>query len=259
MNADVATPRAVPLDVPTDVGHTTMWMAHKCTLVMGEPTNGGRDESPDGTDRTRNRAEEPRKQVYAALSDARCRSVLSVLDRDGPTSPEALAAAVCADERDVATDAVSDADAESVLVDLHHVRLPRLEAAGLVSRNEDATVRANLDGHEAVPDVRAFLETDRRHAAASLAHLAVPERRAALVVLAETDDPVDLSTLAAEIRRLADADPGIDSGDSLPLALHHVHLPRLEAAGFVRYDPDANVVESRLQASTEEGVAGEME
>ncbi|AUV82033.1 hypothetical protein C2R22_10540 [Salinigranum rubrum] len=214
---------------------------------MGEPTNTGRVEGID----------QARKRSYTALSDARCRHILSALDRDGPMSTETLAVTVSADERDVAVDAVSDADVESVLIELYHTCLPRLEAAGLVSRDEDGTVRARLDGHEAVPDVRAFLETDRRHAAASLAHLAVPERRAALVVLAGRNEPLDLSTLVAEMRRLDDFDSGVDSGDSLQVALHHVHLPRLEAAGFVRYDSDANVIEPRIQVADE--LAGETE
>jgi DNA-binding transcriptional ArsR family regulator len=218
---------------------------------MGEPTNTRRDESLEEIDQAR-------KRVYEALSDARCRRVLSALDRDGATSAETLAVTVSADARDVAPDAVSDADVESVLVELYHTHLPRLEVAGLVSRDEDGTVRAHLDGHEAVPDVRAFLDTDRRHAAASLAHLAVPERRAALAVLAGANEPTDLSTLAAEMRRLHGFDSGVGSGDLLPIALHHVHLPRLEATGFVRYDPDANVVEPRLPVAADE-LAGETE
>jgi hypothetical protein len=190
--------------------------------------------------------------VYAALGDARCRTVLAVLDRAGPTPLEELAVAVRAEERGVAVDAVSDADAE--LHELYHVSLPRLEAAGLVSRDDDV-IRASLDGHEVVPDVRAFLETGRRRAASSLRQLTLPERRAALAVVSAVDEPMQLSTLVAEMRRLDDFDADEESDDALPVALHHLHLPVLDRAGLLRYAPDRTLIEPAEPPSAEEGPA----
>jgi hypothetical protein len=149
-------------------------------------------------------------------------------------------------------DAVSDADAE--LHELYHVSLPRLEAAGLVSR-EDDVISASLDGHEAVPDVRAFLETGRGRAASSLRHLTLPERRAALAVVSAADEPMQLSTLVTEMRRLDDFDADEDLDDALPVALHHLHLPVLDRTGLLRYAHDQKLVEPAEPPSTEEGPA----
>jgi hypothetical protein len=66
------------------------------------------------------------------LSDARCRTVLSTLDRDGPMQQARLAAAVVADERGVSVEAVPDSDAERVLCELYHLHLPKLDRAGLL-------------------------------------------------------------------------------------------------------------------------------
>jgi hypothetical protein len=210
---------------------------------MGDPSDGGNETY-------RRERETHRERVYAALCDARCRTVLAVLNRDGPTPLEELAVAVRAEERDIGVDTVSGADAE--LQELYHVSLPRLEAAGLVSR-EDDVISASLDGHEAVPDVRAFLETGRQHAASSLRHLTFPERRAALVVVSTADEPMRLSTLTAEMRRLDGFDAGDDPDDALPVALHHLHLPLLDRAGLLRYAPDRKLVRPAEPASTDEG------
>jgi hypothetical protein len=177
--------------------------------------------------------------VFETLANPRHRTVLSVLDREGPMHTEALAAAVAVRGDDHHSVAEADAAADRARVELRHVLLPTLEAAGLVSVT-DETIRASFDGHDAVPDLRAFLESDRRRAAACLAHLAVPERRAVLTVLSETEEPTTLDALAAEIRPL---DEGDTAPDLLPVALHHVHLPKLDEAGLVRYDHEDHVVE----------------
>jgi DNA-binding transcriptional ArsR family regulator len=71
--------------------------------------------------------------------------------------------------------------------------------------------------------------------------LAAPERRVLLSVLQERDGgPVDVSTLARDLStRLREHDPDrARTPDDLQIALHHVHLPKLEAAGVVEWSDD---------------------
>ncbi|WP_135854460.1 DUF7344 domain-containing protein [Halorussus salinus] len=62
-------------------------------------------------------------------------------------------------------------------------------------------------------------------------------RRRALRALDPDEGPVALSELGD---RLAD-----ESDSSVEIKLHHVHLPKLDEAGLVRYDADENAVEAR--------------
>lgn len=70
-------------------------------------------------------------------------------------------------------------------------------------------------------------------------------RRLTLDVLSERAAPVDLADLAAAIeRRESDLDSasGADTKD-VTVALHHVHLPKLEEADLLEYDAESRVIE----------------
>lgn len=62
-----------------------------------------------------------------------------------------------------------------------------------------------------------------------------PERRQVLVRLNDfppaTDDAVELEAVFRD-----------DYLDDAAVSLHHVHLPKLDAAGFVDWDPDRRVI-----------------
>lgn len=66
--------------------------------------------------------------------------------------------------------------------------------------------------------------------------LASSRRRAVLETLATTSGPMSLSELLGEMR-----DEG--RANAVRVDLHHNHLPRLDRAGFVRYDPQEQVVD----------------
>lgn len=73
--------------------------------------------------------------------------------------------------------------------------------------------------------------------------LAASERRAVLDVLADRQEPIDLTTLASAVADRVDA-PTASSERAVKATLHHCHLPKLAAAGVVEYDTDAAVVAS---------------
>ncbi|MFC7141316.1 hypothetical protein ACFQMA_15940 [Halosimplex aquaticum] len=80
---------------------------------------------------------------------------------------------------------------------------------------------------------------------ALFAILADPRRRRLLDVL-ETRDPGARMALSELADRLAAAE-GSTSGErrhDVAAALHHVHLPKLDDAGLVEYDPTERVVEA---------------
>lgn len=76
---------------------------------------------------------------------------------------------------------------------------------------------------------------------------AAEQRRVVLDVLAGRSSPVDLDELVAGVAA-RDDDGDENAGASAPsttaVQLHHNHLPRLDEAGLVRYDPDDRSVEA---------------
>ena len=101
---------------------------------------------------------------------------------------------------------------------------------------------------------------------AAIEALAHPRRRETLTVLADLEAPVPLSELATAVDEVDPegvvvGEPATDGGTTpggdapgarpdssddrkrIELDLYHRHLPKLEAAGLVRFDPAAKVVE----------------
>ena len=72
------------------------------------------------------------------------------------------------------------------------------------------------------------------------------ERRLALDVLTERTTPVDLGELAtAIVVRGEGTDASTEAAAArVKLDLHHVHLPKLDEAGVIDYDPESCVVRS---------------
>ncbi|WP_254536245.1 DUF7344 domain-containing protein [Halomarina litorea] len=66
--------------------------------------------------------------------------------------------------------------------------------------------------------------------------LADEQRRALLAVLLERDGEMTLDDLRS---RLADR---VSDERNAGIRLHHVHLPKLEDAGLLTYDPETHVV-----------------
>lgn len=79
-------------------------------------------------------------------------------------------------------------------------------------------------------------------------------RRFIISTLRQRDDPVELTTLAREIgAHEADIDPSaVDSTEQkrVYVSLYQTHIPKLESAGFVRYDEETRTV-AAMPAVTE--------
>ncbi|WP_435062667.1 DUF7344 domain-containing protein [Halobaculum sp. EA56] len=88
------------------------------------------------------------------------------------------------------------------------------------------------------PNTAELHESDRHHLLES------DRRRLVLAILGERTQPVELDTLAAAV---AAAEEGVDRADGdahdrVTVSLHHVHLPKLDDYGVIRYDRESNTV-----------------
>lgn len=171
------------------------------------------------------------------LGSPRQRRVLSMLrDRSRPLTPDELAAGlVTADPS-----AVSEAERESVRVDLRHRCLPKLEAAGWIERRSDGFVvdeplpveRLDLS----IPSLRDPEHPSWEEVSVLLAR---PIRREILSIVADQRERLTVDELAATLRKRGVSS---DGGRPLSIALHHVDLPTLADVGVVEYDRDERTV-----------------
>lgn len=81
-----------------------------------------------------------------------------------------------------------------------------------------------------------------------VACLSNPRRRYAVWYLQQHSNPVPVATLAAEItaweQDTSTTTVSQDAVERVRIALHHNHLPRLEAAGIVEHDTEREQVEA---------------
>ena len=159
--------------------------------------------------------------VLERLTDRRRRALACLLE-DGPLPERELAARLAADGTARRPEAAA---VEAALGRLRQVDLPALADVDLIERTE-RRVRAG----EALQDrrVRKLVEADA-DLEALVDCLADATRRRVLATLADRDDPVGRDDLAAAL-----AGDGDEEG--LRTALHHRHLPKLDAAGLLAYD-----------------------
>ncbi|WP_372911681.1 hypothetical protein [Salinigranum sp.] len=207
------------------------------------PAQPRTDGPADPHDATRCSAE-----TIRALSCARRRLVVStLLDRPRPLSVDDLASVVV--DRD---DSGSPPTEREVRVALHHVDLPVLRAAELVTVDED-TGRVERGPH---PDLRngsltaLLLETTGQELWSALDVLRDPVRSSVVAVLDARGSAVTLDRLVRELRSrsVSDAVEIPQDPSELAVRLRHVHLPKLDAVGLVRYDDGDDTVCCRSKA-----------
>jgi DNA-binding transcriptional ArsR family regulator len=175
----------------------------------------------------------------AIVADPRQRRILSILEsRARPTTVDELGRRLAAVEHGDEA-AVDDADRRSIRLDLRHRCLPSLEAVGWIDRRPDGI---RLDDPLSAVDLSLppLRTPDDPAWPVVSALLARPSRRAILSVVADHDGHLTLTDLAAELRLRDDVQP--DDDRRLPIALHHVDLPKLAAIEVIEYDPDTRTV-----------------
>ena len=203
--------------------------------------------NPDGSARS----PRSRDEVFDALADSTRRELLRIVHRrsSNGVSKTDLAFELAAVTTDSPLASVTDDDHQRVLVDCQHRHLPALVDAGLVAEADDGTVVTTdhwvFDDSEfdAILADRTDDETDLD---ALFGALADSRRRTILTVLGNQYHPLSSETLARDVaaREAGTAARDVSRGrvEQVLTSLVHVHLPHLNDAGLVGYDPEASSV-----------------
>lgn len=175
--------------------------------------------------------------LYQAAVEHR-RVTLSVLCGTGSLSLEALAERV-ANEMGAGSTSSPDRLAGS----LHHNHLQHLREAGLVASDEATGValHSNVDDGR----VRTLIEAGAGAWDALDAMLSDERRERVVAILDSRDAPLLIDELAAAVAAYEGGTHGgpREAVASTRVSLHHVDLPKLDAAGVVSYDHEAGRVE----------------
>lgn len=90
--------------------------------------------------------------LFDVLAVSRRRTVLSILrERQTPIDGETLAQRIASHERDSPQEPVSDSAVQQIHVSLHHVHLPKLETAELVTYDREEGVVEVTDDADGIP------------------------------------------------------------------------------------------------------------
>ena len=88
-------------------------------------------------------------------------------------------------------------------------------------------------------------------------------RRLVLSMVREHDEPVELSTLSATVgaREAGISPEAVDAAERkrVYVSLYQSHIPKLESAGFIEYDPESRTVEARAAARAVDDYLGPVE
>lgn len=180
---------------------------------------------------------QPRSAVLQRLTGRRRDVLARLLDGDGARRERHLAAGLAAEGTDDSLEALAEAAVDRELRILRQIHLPVLEAVDLIERDRGAgTVAATAHPLYDDPRFRRFLSADA-DLDGLVDALADDYRRRVLAVLDDRDDPVSRADLAVDAAAALSV-----TAEQLRVALHHVHLPKLEAQGLLEYDTDDGVV-----------------
>jgi len=190
------------------------------------------------------------KDVFDGLTSRRRRLILAILvDGSDAVPSRELARRLGAVEAGVIPADVPDDRVDVLLADLRHVQLPTLADVGLLEWDEVEETVSTAD-HPAFddPTFRTLLESGA-DVDDVVECLACERRRTVLAALSTHEEPVERAALA---RQVAAYEPGPDTTEDVLVSLHHVHLPKLDDAGLVERDRQADTVGYRSHRSVDE-------
>jgi hypothetical protein len=193
--------------------------------------------------------------LFASLARSERRELLSILGAASePPTEEELAVALCTRAESPGN---ADPDGEHVArarQQLHHVHLPKLEAARLIVRDTDSETepgtvrRTNHPAYEdeGIVDCLAADDGAEDSLGALFEALAAERRRTVLDVLSHQFHPIHLETLARELkaREAGTAEQAVpsDAVERCCVDLRHAQLPMLADAGLIEYDREEGTV-----------------
>lgn len=171
-----------------------------------------------------------------AIADSGRREFLDLLLTDGPLHGTALAHRITTPDR---RPHPSTDRGTTTLAKLAHNHLPVLRAAGLIAWDPEREIVDTTD-HPALTDPRfvRLLRTDAVGMDAVLSGLAHEIRRIALTELWSGPKVTTRTALASDVRDCLKREAALGAGslESIEIALHHAHLPRLADDGFIEYE-----------------------
>lgn len=182
----------------------------------------------------------------SALSDRRQRRILAILlDSSRPIPVHELSVQLVARAADIDPADVSEADRQSVRMDLRHRCLPMLESVGWIDRQPAGVVA--VDGALSFEMERLspppLRDPDNPFWEVVSTLLARPYRQDLVAAVADRSQPVALESLATELlARGGRASSAFADDRRLSIALHHIDLPKLASLGMFEYDPEARTV-----------------
>lgn len=194
---------------------------------------------------TRTDGEETLDELHSNLSNGDRRWILGLLSERAPETVTVRDIAVRLSE-----DPCQGPDSvRQARIRLEHSHLPALDAASLVEWDRACNLVRSTSQDLLREACLVEVITGQRFQSERLDSLfdalADRRRRAVVDVMAPQDDPVALEALVHRLRA-KENDSGRQSSpnvDTLRTSLHHVHLPKLAAAGLVTYEAETLTVD----------------
>lgn len=175
--------------------------------------------------------------LFSALANPRRRSVLSYLQRTDGANLEEMAVQLSADEMDCSVLDVPRHAVEAVRSSLEHRHIPILSEANFLRWDNG---HVSLTTHPALldPKLDDILHHDDGSWDEVLDSLANRQRRVACSILSMQSEPMGVSDLVRAVADYLHSRGEEVSIDSMRIAFHHRHLPKLEESGLLRYETD---------------------
>ncbi|WP_436932476.1 DUF7344 domain-containing protein [Halosimplex halobium] len=183
------------------------------------------------------------RELATVLGDLRQRRVLSILyDRSGPIGVRDLGVKLAARERDVEPSAVPESARTSVVADLEHRCLPKLDATGLIERDQESVVALSPLPIETDLSLPPLSDPEHRDWDPISVLVARPLRQGVVATLADHEHRITMEALATALQSRCNQTIVPDDDQQLRTQLHHIGLPKLAAVDLVMYDTTAQTV-----------------